>query len=241
MPDDYERQFSRIHAPYMQSVTLVHCDDVFEARKNATSLQLRSNCANVDRIGEYKAIKRIYCELRTDWLKPLSKLPLLQHIQFTLPKTPAIPSLRILNGIRTLVLLCNRHQDSLTFLRGLKSLRSLCVSEAVQVSDLTPIGSLNNLQELYIDGSMSSSGKVRSFAPLAKLTDLRFAVLMVRSEEKTSPLRHLHKLKKLEYLSLAPQFARDEEELNSLLDSLPLLKKIEFNGGLTWPRTKRRG
>ena len=240
MSNDYERRFSRTLAPYMQAVSIVECNDVFEARKNATSLQLNSNCLNVDRINEFKAVKRVHCELRKEWLKPLSQLPNLQHIQFTLPKTAQVPSLKILNGIRTLVLMCNRHQDQLAFLRGLKSLQSLCVSEANAVTELNPISSLTGLQELYIDGSVGGIGKVTSFAPLSKLKDLRFAVLLVRSMEKTSPLRHLQKLKKLEYLYLAGQFARDKEELDRVLEALPLLKKIEFNGGLTWPKTRRR-
>jgi hypothetical protein len=224
----------------MQAVSLVECDDVFEARKNATSLHLNRNCANVDRIAEFKAVKRVHCELRRDWLKPLSQLPHLEHVQFTLPKTAQVPSLKVFDGIRTLVLMCNRHQENLNCLRGLKSLQSLCLSEANSVADLNPIASLTNLQELYIDGSVGGSGKVRSFAPLSKLQDLRFAVLLVRSMEERSPLRHLHKLKKLEYLYLAAQFAKDKDQLDSILKALPLLKKVEFNGGLTWPKTKRR-
>lgn len=239
MPSDYERRFSRILAPYMQSVSLVECDDVFEARRNAKSLQLNPGCANVERIGELHAVRRIHCELRKEWLKPLSQLPNLEHVQFTLPKTADVPSLKSLNGIHTLVLICNRHQTDLNFLRGLKSLRALCVSEASGVTELNPIGSLTNLQEIYIDGSVGGMNKVQSFAPLAKLQDLRFAVLLVRSMEKSSPLRHLHKLKMLEYLYLAAQFAKDKEQLDSVLDALTLLKKVEFNGGLTWPTTKR--
>lgn len=240
MPSDYERRFSRILAPYMQAVSLVECDDIFEARKNAKSLHLNRDCVNVDRIFEFNAVRRVHCELRKDWLKPLSKLPNLEHVQFTLPKTADIPSLKVLDGIHTLVLICNRHQTNLKFLRGLKSLRALCVSEANGVTELNPIASLTNLQEIYIDGSVGGSGKVQSFAPLAKLQDLRFSVLLVRSMEKSSPLRHLHKLKMLEYLYLAAQFAKDEEQLDSVLEALPLLRKVEFNGGLTWPTTKRR-
>lgn len=240
MPSDYERHFSRILAPYMQAVSLVECDDIFEARKNAKSLHLNRNCANVDRIGELKAVRRVHCELHKDWLKPLSRLPNLEHVQLTLPKTADIPSLKALDGIHTLVLICNRQQTHLNFLRGLKSLRALCVSEACSVTELNPIASLKNLQEIYIDGSTSGIGKVQSFAPLAKLQDLRFAVLLVRSMEKSSPLRHLRKMKMLEYLFLAAQFARDKEQLDSVLEALPLLRKVEFNGGLTWPTTNRR-
>ncbi len=236
MPIDYERRFSRILAPYMQAVSLVECDDIFEARKNAKSLHLNRDCVNVDRIGEFHAVRRIHCELRKDWLKPLSQLPNLEHVQFTLPKTADIPSLKVLDGIHTLVLICNRHQTNLKCLRGMKSLRSLCVSDACSVTEMNPIASLTNLQEIYIDGF----NKVQSFAPLAKLQDLRFAVLLVRSMEKSSPLRHLHKLTMLEYLYLAAQFAKDEEQLDSVLEALPLLKKVEFNGGMTWPTTKRR-
>ncbi len=239
MSADYARRFSKVNAPYMQSVSLVECDDIFEARKNVRSLQLNRGCVNVDRIAEFKSVKRIHCELRQEYIKPLSQLQHLEHVQFTLPKSEKIPSLKKLDGICTLVMLCNRHQQNLNCLRGLKSLRSLCVSEANSVTELNPLATLTNLQELYIDGSVGGIGKVRSFAPLAKLEDLRFAVLLVRSLEKRSPLRHLHQLKKLEYLFLAGQFAIDTDQLDEVLAALPLLKKIEFNGGLTWPKTKR--
>jgi hypothetical protein len=224
----------------MQSVSIVECDDVFEARKNARSLQLNRDCSNVAHIVEFKAVRRIHCDLRKDWLKPLSQLPNLSHIQFTLPKTAQIPPLKPLDGIRALVLMCNRHQKNLNFVRGMKSLRSLCVSEANSVTELNPIATLTRLQELYYDGSVGGIGKVRSLAPLSKLTDLRFAVLLLRSSEEKEPLRHLYNLKKLEYLYLGATFAKDKGQLDSLLKELPRLKKIEFNGGLTWPKTNRR-
>lgn len=240
MTDDYERRFSRIRAPYTQSVSLVICDDVFDARKNTASLQLSVDCANVDRICDLKSLKRVHCNLHKESLKPLSQLPHLEHLQLTLPKTADIPSLKVLNGIRTLVLLCNRHQEDLTFLRGLTSIRSLCVSNATSVKSLNPIASITGLQELYFDGSVHGIGKVRSFSPLANLHDLRFAVLLVRSMEKRLPLRHLHQLKKLEYLHLASQFAYDTDALDSLLLAVPQLDKVEFNGSLTWKNKTRR-
>ena len=239
MGNEYKRCFSRTGAPYMQSVTLVECDDVFEARRNVRTMKLNRGCENVDQITEYSALKRVHCELRKDWLKPISQLPNLEHIQFTLPRSDQIPSLKRLQGIRTLVLMCNRRQSNLNFIRGLTSLRSLCVSEANNVTSLSPISSITNLQELYYDGTVGGTGKVRSFAPISKLRDLRFAVLLVRSLEKKAPLRHLHQLKKLEYLFLGYSFAKDKEQLDALLEALPLVKKIKFNGGLTWPVTKR--
>lgn len=234
---EYKRTFSRTTAPYMQAVSIVECDDVYEARKS-TTLQLNRNCANVEHLPEFKSVRRIHCELCKDWLKPISQLPKLEHVQFTLPKSDEIPSLKSLEGIRTLVLLCNRHQTNLNFLRGLTTVRSLCISEAEGVTSLQPLAKLSNLQELYIDGKMSGTGKFQSLAPLSKLTDLRSAELLLRSES-AKPLRHLLPLSRLEYLFLGASFRKLEDELDLLVQSLPRLKSIEFNGGMKWPRKSR--
>lgn len=211
------------------------CTDVSRLRANVRRVSLARDCANVDQLVRFKQLARVECELRKDWLQYLAVLPSLEWVEFTLPKSDSMPSVKSLSQIRTLVVRCNRHQTNLNFLSGLESVRSLCVSEALSVTQLTPIGKLSGLQELYIDGSMHRRHKVRSFAPLAKLTDLRFAVLLVGSEQRNRPLRHLLLLRELEYLYLDASFIKNRQDLDEVIGQLPRLSKIEFNGGLTWP------
>jgi hypothetical protein len=212
------------------------CKDASRLPANIRRVSLARDCVNVDQLVHYKRLEHVECELRKDWLKHLAELPQLGWIELTLPKSDRIASIESLAQVHSVVVRCNRHQTNLNFLRGLDSVRSLCVSEALGVTQLTPIGKLSGLQELYVDGSMGRRHKVRSFAPLAKLSDLRFAVLLVGSEQLNRPLRHLVAMRKLEYLYLDASFRKNANELNEVVEKLPRLSKIEFNGGMTWPR-----
>ncbi len=231
----YEKTFSRVDAPYMQAVRLSYCDDVSKMRTTVRRVELSSDCANIDQLSRFTQLERLHCELRKDWLEQLSLLPNLKYVEFTLPQTDKIPSLKCLARLRTLVLRSNHRQTNLNFLRGMTSLRSLCVSEALGVEQLNPISTLTDLQELYIDGSTHRRHKIRTLAPLAKLHDLRFAVLLVGSAQQNRPLRHLLQLRNLEYLYLDASYL-NPDELDQVVEQLPRVKKIEFNGGLTWPR-----
>lgn len=233
---EYQPCFSRDDPPYMMGRRLTPCKDVHKLRADVRQVSLSRDCANVDQLVRFKHLEHVECELNERWLKCLGELPRLKWVELTLPKSDKVPSLKCLSQISALVVRCNRHQTNLNFLRGLESVRSLCVSEASSVKQLNPISRLVNLQELYIDGTVSGIGRVETLSPVSKLTDLRFAVLLVRSAQPTKPLRHLLALKKLEYLHLASFYLKNKDDLQQLVDDLPRLKRIEFNGGLTWSR-----
>lgn len=211
------------------------CEDVATAPKTVRAIRLKTNCVNLSHLVKLRHLRQIHCDLVPDSLPYLAELPKLESAQFRLPRTEKIPSLAGLVRLRALVLRCTKDQKSLRFLSGLDHLESLCVSEPTSVRSLAPIGSLTELRQLYIDGAMHGRHtKVRTLAPIAKLTKLRHATLLLRSEQEHRPLRHLSKLRELEYLFLDHSF-NDADELDRVVAQHDRLDFIEFSGGYRWP------
>ncbi len=212
---------------------MVHCNDVLAVDSKATCLAISPKCKNLDALSSLRRVNRIRCTLTEGLLEQLAVMPKLRHLQIRLPRSDDIPSFRPLTQITTLVLTCNKHQSGLKFLNGVDNLRSLCISAAMGITRLTPLSQLRNLCELYIDGTISGRGNIQTLAPLAKLPELRFAVLLLRLEKQNRTLKPLHGLSKLAYLHLSDDYT--EEEYDRLLAAVPRLKQIRFNGGKRWP------
>lgn len=231
----YRKQFSvKATAPYLGPFPgMVHCTDIEELPRSAKFVSLGRGCRNIDRLPTRKRLQRVHTELSEDLVEHLADLPNLRYVQFRLPRSDSIPRLSPLTQIQTLVLKCNKHQSSLNFLKGLENLHSLCVSEAMGVSRLTPISSLIELRELYIDGTISKRNTIQSLAPIGKLASLRYAVLLLRVERSNRSLRPLHKLSQLEFLHLSHDY--DDVEYEKLVAKLPRLAEIRFNAGMRWP------
>ncbi|MFK7820189.1 MAG: hypothetical protein AB8G99_15820 [Planctomycetaceae bacterium] len=176
----------------------------------------------------------MHCTLQDGLIDELAELPNLRYLQVGLPREDEIPSFRPLQQITTLVVKCNKHQSNLKFLNGLNNLRSLCISEAMGITKLTPLGKLSGLCELYIDGAISGRNTIQTLAPLGKLFDLRYALLLLRVEQRNRTLRHLHSLSKLTFLHLSDDYS--EQDYDNLLAAVPRLKQIRFNAGGRWPR-----
>ena len=209
--------------------------DVPDLPPDTEAVWLTKKTKGIEQLIKLKHLKCIHAPLREDWLPIFAKLPRLQRLKLSLPKTPDIPSLKCLTQLRTLIVCCNRHQENLEFVRGLDQLHSLCVSEAVAVKSLDPLSSLTELREIYLDGKMGKHVVLDSFEPLSELTHLQYAVLLVRLAKENRSLTPLHTLKKLSHLYLATGYP--PAEYDATLAALPKLKEIHFNGMKRWPPT----
>ncbi len=236
MQHRYKKVFAAYgKAPYLGPFPdMVHCDDILTVPASSKFLSISRKCKNLDAIVNLRGVQRVHCTLQDGLLDQLAPLPKLRYLQVAFPRTDDIPSFRPLKQITTLVLRCNKHQTSLKFLNGVDNLKSLCVSEAMGVSQLTPLGRMRDLCELYIDGTISGRNTVQTLAPLAKLKELRYALLLLRVEERNRTLKHLHSLSKLAFLHLSNDYS--DEEYDKLLAAVPGLKQIRFNAGGRWPR-----
>ncbi len=235
-----EHRYKKVFASYGKAPYLgpfpemVHCADPLTVPASCEFLSISPKCKNLAAISSLKRAQRVHCTLQDGLLEQLAQLPKLRYLQVGLPRADAIPSFQLLQQITTLVVKCNRHQSSLNFLTGLDNLRSLCLSEAMGVTQLTPLGRLSSLCELYIDGTLRGRNTIQTLAPLGKLSELRFAVLLLRVEQRNRTLRHLHSLSKLAFLQLSNDYSH--EEYDKLLAAIPRLKQIRFNAGGRWPR-----
>jgi hypothetical protein len=105
-------------------------------------------------------------------------------------------------------------------LSGLKNLIWLELENIKQISDLTVIGEMKQLQGLEVGGSMWSTQMVDSLAPLARLDCLRHLSLPnLKARDKT--LRPLFSLSSLEQFNAALWWS--EKELNQLRHANPKL------------------
>ena len=234
----YIQDFAATHkAPYLgMPPGLIQCRDVEDLPRDVEALWLTRKSSGVENLATFKQLRRIHAPLREDWLPVLASIPNLEYAKFTLPKSAEIPSLKCLSNLRSLVLSCNRHQTNLEFVRDMKWLHSLCVSEAMSVSLFAPLSTLSELRELYIDGTITGRQTIDSLSPLADLTHLQFAVLLIRIAKANRTLAPLHKLKQLKFLHLSDDYLPEEYDL--LIKTLPRLTEICFNAGKRWPMTE---
>ncbi|WP_149500014.1 hypothetical protein [Roseiconus lacunae] len=217
-------------APYLGPFPgLVECSDVATLSGTSVFVSLTSKCRHLEKLSDHHQIERMHCPYREDLIDILARFPNLKHLQLRLPRSPEIAPLAQLTQIESLVLKCSKHQKSLDFLQGMANLRFLCVSEAMGIDRLTPLGSLSSLQELYIDGTISGRNTVQTLAPLGKLHSLEYLLLLIRVAKQRRTLKPLYKLTKLAFLHLSDDYVATE--YNAILRKLPLLDEICFNGG----------
>lgn len=165
--------------------------------------------------------------LDDDWLLYLSKLPKLTTLRLSFLKQEQLPNLARLKTLTRLVMYHCPKLKSLECIRGCESLHSLCVSSSTMISDLSPIGTLHNLHELWIDGSNSKANVVRSLIPVGKLEKLQYLQLMLRVDKSVrTPLRPLRTLRSLLKLVLPNRYQTSEYDF--VLAHCPKLSEINF-------------
>jgi Leucine-rich repeat (LRR) protein len=148
----------------------------------------------------------------------------------------AVPALEFLwvkwSGIRNIEAIPNApdlryfHLGSSTGLNSIEPVSSMTQLEYLgfenikKISDLGPIASLTQLESLTVEGSMWTTQRVSSLAPISKLRGLRrLSIPNLRSEDKT--LRPLLELENLEYLHCAGWW--DMKEIRELQRRNPRL------------------
>ncbi len=240
MPDDFQpylaKQLGKFH--YLGAPKrLVAVDDVAELPKNAKVVELGKNVENLDQLAKFTSITRVACDLLDEaTVKVLAKLPKLRHLDLSLSRATELPSLKPLKQLRVLVLYSFPKLETLEFLRGMVHLHSLCLSEVMAAGDLSPVGTLRDLREFEIDGTLHKIKFVDSLAPLGKLKRLRFLLLACAVKQENRTLRPLAKLKELKQLIIGGKHF--QHEYDWLLDRLPQLPGINLGTFNPYQRTK---
>ncbi len=99
--------------------------------------------------------------------------------------------------------------ESIDVLEGMQELRWLDIENFKKISRLDPLSTLSGLEGLSVEGSMWTTQRVETLAPIGSLEQLRFlSITNLRSKDKT--LRPLFGLTKLEVFRSAYWWPEDE-------------------------------
>ena len=160
-------------------------------------------------------------------LDVFSTLPNLKYLQISNNKQTEIPDLSCLQSLEVLVLANLTQVENICFIKGMKNLKTLYIYGISNLYDLSPIGSLTDLQELFLDhGKMSGTGKsVKSIEPLSQLSNLKYLHLSVATENKNNNITPLLALKQLQHLFLLPRYLQNGQK-EILEKALPNVKIV---------------
>lgn len=144
------------------------------------------------------------------------RLPNLESLSI---KWSAIKTLRALEGARSLRFLdigSSTAIESIDSLRSMKSLLWLRLEGLTRINRLDPLSDLVNLEGLSVEGSMWTTQRVDTLAPLGALTNLRYlSIVNLRANDRT--LSPLFALRNLEVFHSARWWNENEmEELRRL-------------------------
>lgn len=216
----------------------ISAGDVSDLPRSATCIELEEPCANFELISSFKRLRDLsLSQVDQSWFRHLAGCPKLRILRLNGLKNASLPSFASLANLRSLVLFRCAKLSSLSFLRHIKDLHSLCISECPLIRDLGPLDRLTELRELWIDSQISRSTKIKSLKPVGKLSQLQYLQFYAKVDGKTSRLDPLAGLQKLNTLQMSNGFS--DAEYRVVLDGCPKLKEIRFSGGKSFPKKKR--
>ena len=212
-----------------------HCSDLNELPSTANTVQFIDPYEGVERLPRLRRLRYLSLyDFEKKWLTHFEASSSLQILQLSHLVHETLPSFNKLIRLRVLILFRCHYLNSLRFLRGIKNLHSLCISECLELESLTALSAVESLRELWIDGAGRKAQKIKSLKPLQKLERLQYLQLMVQLDKKEkNPLRPLASLPDLQELVLADRYS--PAEYDYLLESCPKLKRIRFPMKKQWP------
>lgn len=166
-------------------------------------------------------------DLDQERLAIISSWPNLKYLQISVNQQDEIPDLSSLKSLEVLILANIKKVQHIDFIKGLQNLKTLYIYGINNLYDLSPIASLPQLEELFIEhGKMSGTGKaVQSIEPLSALKQLQYLHASLTTEDKSPDLSVLYPLKKLQVLYLLPRYLKAPHG-EQLMRELPLLTEL---------------
>ena len=208
-------------------------DELSRPRKNLCVV-----CTQLDMpAGAQRKLVRAWCDLlptlkSVEHLWFLSRVP--QDLFDAACKAPRLKGLYVKwSGIKSIEALTDAQHlrffhlgdsaqlQSIDVLSSMRQLRWLDLVNIKRISRLDPIGELQGLEGLSVDGSTWTTQRVETLAPIGRLTSLKYlSIVNLRAADKT--LRPLFALRSLEEFLSAQWWDSDEvDELRSRNRRLP--------------------
>ena len=205
--------------------------NIQELPRDVSVVRIGRKTKNIDQLHRFKKIKALYVSsFQPEWVEQFEQLPKLEYMKVSeLHKAGKLPSFKNLTRLRALISTRNKGVNW-SFLKG-SGLHSLCLGDLndTEPVNLSPIGGLSELRELYVSGNV----EVKSLAPIGKLAELRYLFLFIKTNRGKLNVKPLAKLQKLTEAQLGLKF--HIEQLDYLFDHWPKVKRIKLNAGLSWP------
>lgn len=166
-------------------------------------------------------------DLNEERLNIFATLPNLKYLSISNNKQSDLPNLSVLKSLEVLVLNGIKKVENIDFVKNIESLQTLYAYGINNLYDLTPLKTLPQLKELWLDhGKMSGTGKmIKNIEPLSELNNLEYLNLILNIENKNYDISPLLKLKKLKHLRTLPRFLNKEKKQKSEIE-LPLVKVV---------------
>ncbi|UZR95975.1 hypothetical protein [Chondrinema litorale] len=195
---------------------------------NTPLKKFKLSYTNYDSLIDNKIIEAITLnDIDENRINTFSTLSNLKYLHISNNKQTLIPSLSSLTSLEVLILSGIKKVEDIDFLKDLKNLRTLYVYGINNLYDLTPIETLINLKELWLDhGKMSGTGKaIKSMESISKLKKLEYLNFILNIENKNYDISPLLELQELKYLRILPRFFKNgqREIIEETLPSVSLI------------------
>ncbi len=199
-----------------------HRTSLADLAHDAEELCFRRERSSHRGIHRFQCLRRLWLyHVNQEFLEEVCELPAVEQLFIDRLTATDLTPLRRLQRLRRLILQGGTKIQDLDWVTGLAPLEALAIENFKRVFHLDALVSLTSLSALGIEGSMWTTMRVASLAPLSQLHALRFLFLTnLRTSDRS--LRHLYSLRGLEVLDCAATFP--DEEFVCLRKALPRLR-----------------
>ncbi len=199
-----------------------HRTSLADLAHDAEELRFRRERSSHRGIQWFRSLRRLwlYC-VNQEFLEEVCELPAVELLFIDRLTATDLTPLRKLQRLRRLILQGGTKIQDLDWVTGLPPLEAFAIENFKRVFHLDALASLTSLSALGVEGSMWTTMRVHSLAPLSQIHGLRSLFLTnLRTSDRS--LRHLYSLTGLEVLQCAGFFG--DEEFVRLREALPRLR-----------------
>lgn len=183
----------------------VSVNDFAELDAGVELISFHPKTKNLALLPQFKSIRYVsITKVTVDIVVFLSQLPNLEMLSISCNRQEEWPSLKPLMCLKYLMLYNIKRLTTLDFLKDMKQLESLFVSELLKLNDISALKTTPNIREFALEGNLHGQGSVLpdvdALFSLKKLEHLKFF-----SKKTVLNPADFTKFKKLTFLDLSPK------------------------------------
>lgn len=197
--------------------------DIAQIPDSLKELALSGKAKSFERIGQFSRLRKLWVSgIGNKHMQTLTRLSRLSSLVLFDMRAESLEFIAGLTSLKSLAVCQSPKLVSLAGIEGLHRLQSLILFDCSNLSSLAPVASVSALQTLSIEGSLRKPLRVPTLAPLSDLTNIKnLRIAAVRVEDNS--LHPLHNLTKLRSIFISRTFP--ETEVQALASSLPQINQ----------------